>query len=340
MTPADELPPSRAVQRLNEGAWLAAIVDSSDDAILSITLEGVILSWNAAAERLFGYTASEAIGQHISILIPKERWGEEKGILAQLRSGQLVQHFETLRCHKDGSPLDVSLTLSPVRDDSGAIMGASKIARDISVARQHAGQQALLLREMNHRVKNLFAMISGLLALSARDAESVEALAQSFMARIGALDRVHRLTMPDGLEGPPAEGEVDLAGLLATVVAPYDDGRGKCVVHVQEDIGVGPRALPMLALIVHELATNAAKYGALAGAQGSLRISVTADQDAVLLRWEEFGCGPAPTGPIKEGFGSQLLQTAARGLGGQFTRSWSDGGLTATLSALRSRFSV
>ena len=113
-------------------AWLAAIVESSDDAIVSKSLDGTILSWNASAERLFGYTAVEAKGRHITILIPDERVHEEDEIISRIRRGERVEHFETVRRRKDGSLLDLSLTISPVRNAEGIIIGASKIARDIS----------------------------------------------------------------------------------------------------------------------------------------------------------------------------------------------------------------
>jgi PAS domain S-box-containing protein len=111
---------------------LAAIVDSSDDAIVSKTLEGIITSWNAGAERLFGYTAKEAVGQHISMIIPQDRRDEETTILAKLRKGERIEHFDTIRMRKDGTKLEISLTISPVRDAEGKIIGASKIARDVT----------------------------------------------------------------------------------------------------------------------------------------------------------------------------------------------------------------
>lgn len=113
-------------------ALLAAIVDSSDDAIVSKTLDGVITSWNPGAERLFGYTEAEAVGQHISLIIPEERRGEEDEVLARLRQGERIDHFETMRRTKDGRLIPISLTVSPVRDADGTIVGASKVARDIS----------------------------------------------------------------------------------------------------------------------------------------------------------------------------------------------------------------
>ncbi len=117
-------------------AHLAAIVESADDAIVSKTLEGIVTSWNAGAEQMFGYTAPEMIGQSIRRLIPLDRQREEDEILASIRAGERIQHYETVRITKEGRTLDVSLTISPIRDRTGAIIGASKIARDITERRR------------------------------------------------------------------------------------------------------------------------------------------------------------------------------------------------------------
>ena len=127
----DELPALRLKSDKAIGL-LASIIDSSDDAIVSKTLEGIITSWNRGAERLFGYTAKEAIGQPISMIIPVDRRDEETQILGRLRQGERIDHFDTVRVRKDGTKLDISLTISPVRDAAGRIIGASKIARDIT----------------------------------------------------------------------------------------------------------------------------------------------------------------------------------------------------------------
>lgn len=127
---------------------LAAIVDSTDDAIVSKNLNGVVQSWNSAAERLFGYTAEQAVGQHISFLIPTDRLGEEDMILARLRGGERVYHFDTVRLRSDGQPIQISVTISPIRDDSGRIIGASKIARDISDRKRAEDQVYSLLTQL------------------------------------------------------------------------------------------------------------------------------------------------------------------------------------------------
>ena len=130
---------------------LAAIIESSDDAIVSKSLDGIIRSWNRAAERMFGYTAQEVVGQSITIIIPEERLDEETGVLERIRAGGKVDHFETVRRHKDGRPIEISLTVSPIRDRRGVIVGASKIARDIT-------EQNRLRTELEHanRVKDEF----------------------------------------------------------------------------------------------------------------------------------------------------------------------------------------
>ena len=111
---------------------IAAIVESSDDAIISKNLDGIITSWNQSAQRVFGYTAEEAIGKHITLIVPKDRHDEEPKIIERLRRGERVDHFETVRQRKDGTCLDISLTISPVKDTSGVVIGASKVARDIT----------------------------------------------------------------------------------------------------------------------------------------------------------------------------------------------------------------
>ena len=144
-------------------ARLAAIVESSDDAIIGKSLDGRILSWNAGAERIFGYTAAESIGRSITLIIPSERWEEERSILAHLGRGERVEHFESVRLTKDGRRIDVSLTSSPVRDGSGRIVGASKVARDITARKQSDQETKRLyaqLEEADHRKDEFLATLA------------------------------------------------------------------------------------------------------------------------------------------------------------------------------------
>ena len=135
-------------------ARFAALVDSSDDVIVSKTLDGIITSWNPAAERMFGWSAAEAVGQHITFIIPEDRRGEEEEVLARLRRGERVDHFETVRVTRQGRLVEMSITISPIKDASGRVIGASKIARDISERRRLEEQRVrLLAREQEARLR-------------------------------------------------------------------------------------------------------------------------------------------------------------------------------------------
>jgi len=150
----DELPALRLKADKAIGL-LAAIVDSCEDAIVSKTLEGVITSWNAGAERVFGYTSAEAVGQHISLIIPVDRRNEETAIIERIKRGERIEHFDTIRVHKDKTSLDISLTISPVRDAKGNIVGASKIARDITQRKE----MERALRDSEARYRTLAAAL-------------------------------------------------------------------------------------------------------------------------------------------------------------------------------------
>ena len=264
---------------------LAAIVASSDDAIISKDLNGVITSWNQAAERLFGYAPEEVIGKSITILIPAERLDEEPVILGRIRRGEVIDHYETVRRRKDGSLLDISLTVSPIKNAEGRIIGVSKIARDITEKRRAEERQQLLIQEMAHRVKNLFAVSSGVVSLSARYAGNSGDLATAIRERLGALSRAHALTLPktagDALE---ATRPTTLHTLIRTIMLPYEeeiDGKGARVAIHGPDVALAAGVVTNLALLVHEFATNAVKYGALSTPHGTVDVASSIEDDQV-----------------------------------------------------------
>ena len=307
-------------------AWLAAIVENSDDAILSKTLDGIISTWNPGATRLYGFSAAEAIGKPITIIIPDDRLAEEETIIGKVRQGERVHHFETVRRRKDGSLVYISLSVSPVRDRSGRIIGASKIARDVTQTRIAAERQTLILREMNHRIKNLFALTTGLVTLSARGATSIEQLTSDIAERIASLARAHHLTLPD-LAGDQVEVSTTLKSLLETILAPHEDP--SCPrTHIEGcDVPVGARALPSLALLFHELATNAAKYGALSPIGSGLAIRIDTENETLGLRWLETAALERVPTSERQGFGSHLEKASIRGLRGTIERDWRPEGL-------------
>ncbi|MBZ9905585.1 PAS domain S-box protein [Mesorhizobium sp. BR115XR7A] len=308
-------------------AWLASIVESSTDAILSKTIEGIITSWNTGAERIFGFSAEEAVGQSILILIPEDRRQEEDAILERIRRGERVEHFDTIRKRKDGSLVEVSVTVSPVLGNGGTILGASKIARDISERRRNEKRRKLLLREMNHRVKNLFSVASALVSVSERSASSAAELAGDMRDRLASLARAHDLILADLRDDAEIQRETTLLALLNAVLAPYKNAPqiGTSIKGV--DVPLGSSAMTSLALIISEFATNAAKHGCFASAGGKLDVLSMIDAKSLLLIWSETG-GPEIYGPARSsGFGTQLEQATIAGLDGTISRDWAAGGL-------------
>jgi PAS domain S-box-containing protein len=317
-----------------------AIIESSDDAILSKDLNGVILSWNRGAERLFGFTANEAIGKPVTIIIPRDRLDEEPTILKKIHCGERIEHFETVRQRKDGSFVDISLTISPIRNAGGKIVGASKIARDITELKKAREQQRLLLREMSHRVKNLFALSGSIVGLSARSAKSPHELAESTRARLSALARAHALTFSDGF-GDAARQPTTLQSLVRTIVAPFDEPANPRIAISGIDADVSGSAVTSLALLLHEFATNAAKYGALSTDTGSIKVFFAREGDVIVVHWTEHGGPPvaAPVGGL--GFGDVLSRIAVSDqLGGEILRDWRPDGLAIQMFVPRSRLQM
>jgi PAS domain S-box-containing protein len=315
---------------------LAAIVESSDDAIISKDLKGIVQSWNKGAEQIFGYTAEEMVGKSITLVIPPELHDQEPVILGKIASGERIHRFETIRQRKDGTQFHVSLTISPIRDNTGKIIGASKIARDISDLRRGQERQELLLREMNHRVKNLFAVANGVVALSARSALTPKELANSVQARLSALSRAHELILP--LHAGDQNRTIDLGELVRTVLGPYDHGDQQITLS-GVPVECGPSMSTSMALLLHEFATNSVKYGALADAEGRLVVSWNIKDSAVSINWKEVTAAE-PTDHDEKGFGSFLVDATVRGVGASINRSWMRDGLSIELEIPMARFQV
>ncbi len=317
---------------------LAAIVEFSDDAILTKNLDGIITSWNKGAERIFGYTAAETIGKPVTILIPPHLRDEEPQILARIRAGQRIEHYETVRRRKDGSLVDISLTISPLKNAKGEIVGASKIARDITERRRAQEQQRLLLREMDHRIKNLFSLASGVVNLSARSATTPQDLASAVRDRLAALARAHVLTLTNSDGEDPREHPATLHALIKTIASPYQDETSKKMRVLGVDAALSAASVTSLALLLHEFATNATKYGALSTPDGSVDVECVTEGEYLTLTWTERGGPSIERRDDGEGFGSLLARTAVKGqLGGTISHDWDPKGLTIRLSVARDR---
>jgi two-component sensor histidine kinase len=200
----------------------------------------------------------------------------------------------------------------------------------------------MLLREMGHRIRNLFALASGVVALSARFAQTPQDMADTVRSRLDALARAHDLTLPIAADGADrSENRVTLHALVRTVVSPYGEieaGGADRVTILGPDVPVSASAVPNLALLLHEFATNAAKYGALSSLTGHVDVECQVDGDELRVAWRERG-GPALEGPVlREGFGTLLGHaTVKRQLGGSISREWNPEGLTIRLMVSLSR---
>lgn len=308
-----------------ESARLAAIVVSSDDAIVGKTLDGCVTSWNAGATRIFGYEPKEMIGQSIIKIIPPELRQEEDEILAKLKRGEHIAHYETVRLAKDGRRLNISLSVSPVLDKTGRIIGASKIARDVTEKKRVEAIQRVLIEELNHRVKNTLAMTQAIASQSLRHARSASDFVESFTGRVQALAKAHSLLTDRKLEG------AELTELVREqVTLGVADQRVICSGPM---VILGAQPAIHLALVLHELATNARKYGGLSVPQGRLSVKWevhSSGSRTLLLDWTESG-GPQVSAPLTAGFGTTLIERTLQTHGGEATVRYGVTGVTCKL---------
>jgi PAS domain S-box-containing protein len=306
-----------------QSRYLGSIVESSDDAIVSKNLDGVITSWNRGAERVFGYTAEEAIGQPITIVIPLDRQDEERTILTRIRRGERIDHFETIRQSKHGSRIAVSLTISPVKNSEGKIIGASKVARDITEQKRSQEQIATLAREAEHRSKNLLANVQAMVNLSQADA--VGELKEVIEGRIQALANVHSLFVASRWIG------AELTAIAKQELAPYSATVENRVQMDGPEIFLKPDAAQAVAVVLHELATNAAKYGALSVGGAQILLNWSETDGRLNLRWTETG-GPTIEPPTRKGFGGRIIEQMTAQLKGKTSFDWRPEGLVCEIN--------
>jgi PAS domain S-box-containing protein len=303
---------------------LASIVESSDDAIVSKNLDGVITTWNRGAERIFGYTAEEAVGRPITIVIPENRQSEEREILTRIRRGERIDHFETIRQRKHGSLITVSLTVSPVKNAEGKIVGASKVARDITEQKLSQEKIATLAREAEHRSKNLLSSVQAV--VNSSNSDTPEGLKEVIRGRIQALANVHSLFVETRWIG------AEISAIATQELAPYcEENQGRLSIDGPPTL-LEPTAAQAIAVTLHELATNAAKYGSLSDAKGHIDLKWQHKTDGLLiLRWTETG-GPPVQKPTHQGFGTRVIERMMGQLRGKVQFDWRQEGLICEIS--------
>lgn len=303
---------------------LSSIVQFSDDAIISKNLDGIIETWNAGAERIFGYAAREVIGQSVEILIPPDRLHEEPQILDCIRRGERIDHYETVRRRKDGSLIDISLTVSPIINAAGTVIGASKIARDITERKRNEAHVAVLAREAEHRAKNILATVQAAVHLT--QAETVAEFRNAIEGRLQALANVHTLFVESRWSG------AKLHDVITKELAPYRKGDGTRLMIEGPALLLEPSTAQTMAVVFHELATNAVKYGALSVSKGRIDVSWShSESGQLILRWTETG-GPVVKRPTRKGFGTRVLATMIRQARGQIAYDWLPTGLACEIT--------
>jgi PAS domain S-box-containing protein len=332
-------------------SYLAAIVESSDDAIVSKDLDGIIATWNKSAERIFGYSADEAIGQPITLIIPSERLQEEVEILSRIRRGERTDHFETVRRRKDGKLIDVAVTISPVRDAQGRIIGASKVARDISERKKletlirememsgrlfqvQDDERRRFARELHDGTGQLLAALSinidriakekhRLSPRAARCVDENRSLVNQVISEVRTL--AHLLH-------PPLLDEVGLRSVLDEYVRGFAERSNIAVsVDLPEDLGRLPREMELsLFRIVQECLTNIHRHSGSATA--TVRLSRTPTE--IQLEVSDQGRGmSAEVEKKRTGVGFRGMRERVHQLGGTFEVRSSDKG-TAILVVL------
>ena len=308
---------------------LAAIVESSSDAITSIDHQGFATSWNSGAEALFGYDAHEVIGKSLEFLHWPDDTAPHTDSLDHFRQGGTTRRHEAQKRRHDGSPVWVSLTTSPLRHANGALAGASTIARDITERRVTEEHREILVGELNHRVKNSLAIVSAIASQTLVGAVPLPIAREAFLARLKSMARAHDLLVDGNWAG------TDLASVINATIKPYDTPnrfrvRGPYV-------ALKPSVALTFSLAIYELCTNAIKYGALSVPDGQVEMTWSTEGTGPGARliwiWVESG-GPPVSEPVHRGFGFSLVERVlAMDIQGTVAISFEPGGLGCRLAA-------
>lgn len=305
---------------------LAAIVESSFDAIISKDLLGTIVSWKKAAQRMFGYPESEAVGKPIYLIIPDDKRDEEADILRRLKLGERIEPFQTTRRHRDGRIIPISITISPIKSHGGNLVGASSIARDISETRESDRRLRLLMREINHRVKNQYAIVLAVIRQTATRSRSIEEFEKRVGERIMGLSHSHDLLSQVDWAG------VRLADLVAHQLQPFE---GLQPVQI-----LGPEivldANAVLGMAFHELIMNTMRFGVSDVGGISVTWGLTSEEggDIFELVWSEPAVDYADLLAQGEGFGALVLgKLVPSALSGQARWSFTDERIVWKLTA-------
>ena len=303
-----------------------AIVKSVGVPIYSLSPDLIVENWNPGAEALYGYAPHEIIGQPVHVLCP----GDDEYKAFEAHAEEVKQCGEALsrdvrRLRKDGSLVEVILCLAPLRNRDGTLTGYAAIAHDITERKAQEKTRQLLVDELNHRVKNTLAMVQSIARLTLRQTKSPEDFATSFTGRIQALAGAHDVLTASSWHG------ADVASLVRDQLIMGDTGEGRFS-YQGPSLKLDPQTAVGLSLVLHELGTNANKYGALSVANGNVDLSwETAESGTMLkLRWQERG-GPKVSEPTRRGFGTFIIEQSLSSLDGEAHIQFDPAGLVCDM---------
>lgn len=308
-----------------DSASLGAVLKTALDAVVVMRLNGTIVGWNDVAERTFGWSFAEANGRRMSEMIIPQRYRDahERGLEHYLATGEgpvLDKHIEIEALHRKGHELPVELSITRTEQfDEPVFLG---FMRDISERRDAARRQELMIGELNHRVKNVLAVVSGIARQTARSVTDLAAFGEAFDGRLSSLGRAHEILTAATWERAPLRALGDV--LLDT----YLTGSDPQASIAGPDLLLAPRHVLSLSMILHELITNAGKYGALSRPQGRVSLAWTLDDGELNLEWVESGLDDVRP-PTRRGFGSKMIaMSVSHELRGTMRTEWREDGLT------------
>jgi PAS domain S-box-containing protein len=308
---------------------LAAIVANSVDAIVSVDPDGVVLNANRAFSDIFQYEPVELAGAHLADLIVPEAQRLQHAEKLRLSALEALKPQIVRRRRKDGQCLDFSLSTAPIRDENGEVAAISAIYRDVAPLMRAAEHIEFLLREVNHRSKNMLAVVQAVARQTARLAETPDLFIDGFMARLAAIASSHDLLVSRDWRG------VQIADLTRSQFSHLDEETQARIALKGDLLEINPRAAEAYGLALHELSTNAIKHGALSAPSGAVRLSfrIDPDQNFYILTWRESG-GPIVAASPREGFGSTVLtRMAPMAIQGESALNYAPEGLVYRLSA-------
>lgn len=299
------------------------------DGVVVMRLDGTVAGWNDVAERTFGWTFADAFGQRMSELIIPVRFREahERGLAHYLVTGEgpvMDRHIEIEALHREGHELPIELSITRTEQFGEPVFLG--FLRDITERREATRRQELLVGELNHRVKNLLGVVAAIAHQTARSSETLGDFSPAFAGRLSSLARAHEV-LTDG-----AWDESSLRTLVEKVVGDYAQGENAAIGITGDDLLLPPRHLLSISMVLHELLTNALKYGALRIPAGHVAIVWSAAADSVALDWIESGLVGVRS-PTRRGFGSRMIAlSVAHELKGTSQSDWHSHGLSFRLT--------